>query len=181
MRIKFLIFFIAASLSCSTLFAAQALLIDFTYPSFTGDFYVSGNVAFAPGIVKSEDDVIVKSHGTDEEIPTKITILQKWPDSSILSAEITFVANSARKESCELLYGPEIRRKKIFTETAVLPTISFSVGGLPKISEKVDIDVGQINVRVDKSHGLYYYWHAIPIVIFIALAFYRYRRTKKVK
>lgn len=181
MRIKFLIFFIAVSLSCSNLFAAQALLIDFTYPTFTGDFYVSGDVSFPPAAVKSEDNIIVKSRGWDKEVPTMIRILQTWPDGSILSAEITFVANSARKESYELLYGPEIRRKKIFTETAVLPTISFSVGGLPKISEKVDIDVGQINVRVDKSHEFYYYWHIIPIVIFIALTFYRYRRIKKVK
>ena len=179
-KVDFFILLIIVLLFTGRLFAAQDIPVHFTYPSFTGDFYVSGNVYFPPGVVKSKDDVIVKSHKSGEEVPTKIAVLRRWPDGSVLSAEIIFVANAARKQDYVLLYGDGIQRRKNFTETAVLPTISFSVAGVPKISEKVNVDVGQINVRVDRSHDIHYYWHIIPIVILITLSYYRYRKTNKI-
>lgn len=161
--------------------ASQDIPIFFNYPSFKGDFYVSGRVPFSPGAVKSKENIIVRSHKPEEEVPTKIEILRKWADGSVLSAEIIFVANVSGKWNYTLSCGDEIQRRKIFTETAVLPTISFSVGGAPKIFERVDIDVGAINVRIDKSHDIYYYWHIIPILILIALLYYRSKRTKKIQ
>ena len=180
MKVRLLILFVVILVSTGELFAVEDLAVDFTYPSFTGDFYVSGNVSFAPGLVESEENTVIKTDEPDEEVPTKIVILRRWPDSSIMSVEVIFVANASQKRNYVLSYGEDIRRKKVFTKTAVLPTISFSVGGAPKISEKGSIDVGLINVRVDKSSDIYYYWHVIPIVILLALTYYRYRKTEKI-
>lgn len=167
-------------LLASTFSAADAeeIPLSFTYPSFTGDFYASGNIFFPPGVVESEENIMVKVPKLGEA-PAKITVLRRWPDGSVLNAEVIFVANTSRKQNYVVCYGQDIQRKKIIAETAVLPTVSFSVAGAPRISEKVNIDVGQINVRVDKSHDIYYYWHIIPIVILITLSYYRYRRIRK--
>lgn len=178
MKMKLFILIAAAWLSSGKIFAAQDVPINFTYPSFTGDFYVSGNVSFPPGAVKSERNVIIK-HKSGRKLPARITVLRRWPDNSVLSAGIVFAANASKKHDYVLSYGQEIRGEKAFQETAVLPAVLFSVAGSPKISERIDIDVGGINVRVDKSPGVYYYWHIIPIVLLVALAYYRCRRTKK--
>ena len=159
-------------------FASQDILISFDYPSYKGDFYVSGKVFFPPGVVSSHEHIIVKSGKL--EIPAMITVQQRWPDNSILSVEILFAANSSRREDFLVSYGEEVRRKKLLTATAVLPTIQFFTGGVPKISENIDIDVGKINVRVDRSSNIYYYWHLIPIVILIFISYIRARRIAKI-
>ncbi len=176
---KFLVMLIGFLLFGAYLFGAQDFPVDFTYPSFSGDFYVSGSISFPPGAVKSEKNIIVKTYDLTKEVPTKINIVRKWANESVLSAEIVFVANSSRREKYMLSYGDEVERRKIFQETAVLPIISFSIGGAPKTSEKVDIDVGRINVRVDKSPGIRYYWYIVPIVILVLLSCYRSRRRKR--
>ena len=162
------------------LFSGQEILVRLDYPSFPGDFYASGNVSFPPGGLPSEYNVIVKAAESAREIPSGVKILKLWPDGSIQSAEITFPANSKTKEEYILAYGDEVKRKKSFTEAAVLPTVSFSVSGAPKRTEKVNMEVGQINVRVDKSPNLYYYWHLLPIILLIYFTCYRSRKTKKV-
>lgn len=152
-------------------------MVRFDYPSFPGDFYASGNVSFPPGGLPSEYNVIVKAAESTREIPSGVKILKLWPDGSVQSAEITFPANSKTKEEYVLAYGGEIKRKKSFTETAVLPAVSFSVGGAPKRTEKVDLEVGQINVRVDQSQDFYYYWHLLPIILLIYFTCRRSRKT----
>ena len=161
------------------LLSGQEIPVRLDYPSFPGDFYASGNVSFPPGGLPSEYNVIVKTAESAREIPSGVKILKLWPDGSIQSAEITFPANSKIKEEYVLAYGNEIKRKKSFTEAAVLPAVSFFIGGAPKRTEKVDMDVGQINVRVDKSPNLYYYWHLLPIILLIYFTCYRSRKTKK--
>jgi len=166
-------------LTFNLVYGSQEFSINFKYPSFKGDFYLSGIITFQPGAVMSEKNVIVRSLDSKNEIPTKIKIINKWADGSVLDADIVFAANSAFKQGYALLYGDDVKRDKIFSETAVLPALSFSTGGMPKASENIDVNVGQINVRVDKSSNFYYYWHVIPIVLLLLVTYYRHRRTKK--
>ena len=159
------------------LLSGQEIPVRLDYPSFPGDFYASGNVSFPPGGLPSEHNVIIKTAESSREIPSGVKISKRWPDGSVQSAEITFPANSKTKEEYVLAYGADVARKKSFTETAVLPAVSFSVGGAPKRTEKLDMAVGQINVRVDKSPDLYYYWHLLPIILLIYFTCYRSRKT----
>lgn len=161
------------------LFSSQEIPIQFEYPFFSGDFYASGNVSFPPGGLPSKHNLIIKAAKSEREIPSQTKILELWPDGSIQSAEITFPANSKIKEEYVLVYGKELKCKKSFSEAAVLPTVSFSVSGAPKRAEKVNAEVGQINVRVDRSPGLYYYWHLLPIIALIYFTCNRSRKTKK--
>ena len=153
------------------------LKIGFQYPDFTGDFYLTGNVAFPPGTVKSEENFLVRSLVPSEEIPCKAGVLQHWPDGSILSAELTFSANSSQKREYVIFYGADVRRRKKLAQLAVLPAAAFSVGGVPKSTERLDVNVGQINVRVDRSPGVRYYWYILPIVAILILMVVRSRRT----
>lgn len=181
------------------------LKAGFQYPDFAGDFYLTGKVAFPPGAVQSEDNLLVKSknlppplsspaRGEDSlatslplegggvgggEIPCKVDVLQRWPDGSILSAEVTFAANSSRKREYVISYGDEVNRRGKITRLAVLPSVAFSVGGVPKSTENLDIDVGQINVRVDRSPGIRYYWYLLPITAVIIFSFVRSRSSGK--
>ena len=56
-------------IACSgAAFAAAAVTtIDFEYPSFAGDFYVSGTVFMPPGAVLAEDNIVVKTLDGKEE------------------------------------------------------------------------------------------------------------------
>lgn len=165
-------------LSQGELYAAQDFSVYFTDPDFAGDFYLSGNIVFPPSAVKSEENVLVKFSESGEEVPSRVTVLRKWADGYLLRAEIIFAANSSLKRNYLISYGEDIKRRKVFYQTAVLPTVSFSVVGSPKTAENVNLDVGQINVRVDKSPKFYYYWHMAPIILIILFSYLRYRRTR---
>ena len=106
-----------------------------------------------------------------------MVVIQNWPDGSVLNADIMFPVNSEKRHIYLISYGPEIRRKKSFPEPAVLPVVTFAVAGAPKQSEDINLEVGQINVRVDKSVGVRYYWNIVPLVLLLSLTWYR---TKKV-
>lgn len=160
------------------LFASQDFAINFTYPDFEGDFYVSGNLSLPPGAVKSEENILVKSYSPDEEVPTLVTVHRKWADGSLLRIEVLFVANAFKKRNYVLSYGEDIKRKKTFSKTAVLPTISFFISGSPKVAENINANVGQINVRIDRSPQIFYYWHIVPIIFLILFSYFRYRRVK---
>jgi len=159
--------------------AEIALNVD--YPSFQGDFYVFGRLSFPPSAVLSENNMLILDRNTGEETPTKISVIRKWADGSVLSANITFPTNAGRKGDFSVIYGENVRRKKIFTDPAVLPTVAFASAGAPKSSENMDMSVGQINVRVDKSSNIYYYWHILPITLLLIIAFYRTLRAKKAR
>ncbi|GEM_PF-1059597 len=152
--------------------------IDFTYPSISVEFYVSGAVTFPPGLVKMKQNIQVLKDGL-EEVPIKLTIQESWPDGSILNAEVIFVASTSRRASYLLCYGDDVKGIRRMEKTAVLPTIAFSVGGAPRTEEKVNVDVGTLNVIVDRSPPLYYYWHIIPITLIIVMVIIRARRTGK--
>ncbi|MDQ7821286.1 MAG: hypothetical protein RDV48_00690 [Candidatus Eremiobacteraeota bacterium] len=156
---------------------AAELGIDFTWPSYPGDFYASGTVSFPPGAVKTPRNITVFGSGGSGEQPVKVSGEETWPDGSLLSCEVTFAANSGRKESYVLRFGPEVRGTRVLTETAVLPTISFFTGGAPRTSENVNMDVGQLNVMVDRSPAVFYYWHVIPIMLLTVIVVIRGRRA----
>ncbi|MCM8760482.1 MAG: hypothetical protein NC832_02040 [Candidatus Omnitrophica bacterium] len=147
--------------------------VDFAYPSIKGDFYVSGKISFPPGIIYSDDNISVRDNKTGEEIPSKITVIERWPNGSILEAEILFPANVARKRDYIVSYGNDIKRGKKFTKTAVLPIISASIGKTPQTTEAIDMAVGELLVKVDKSPDVRYYWYIIPMGILIFLTLYR--------
>ena len=73
-------------------------VIEFEYPQFKGDFYVSGRVSFPPGAVLSDKNFSVHDSLTQEEIPVMVEISEKWPDGSILDASVHFAANSSRRK-----------------------------------------------------------------------------------
>jgi len=167
------------SIAPGFIFAAERLPVNLVYPSYRGDFYASANLSFAPGAVAAEDRLAVKTTDTQEEIPAKIAVRQHWPDGSIMNADVTFAANETRKRPYAIEYGDDVRAKKRFTEAAVLPVVAFSTAGAPRTSENMNLEVGQINVRVDKSPGIRYYWHLLPILLLVALTCYRARRTRQ--
>lgn len=173
---KIIFFFILATGGVSV-FAQQQLRIDLEYPSFTGDFYVTGRISFPPVTVASESNIAVKDSNTGEEIPTKITVLERWPDGSVLDAEILFPANVSRKRDHLLFFGNNVQRKRIFTQTAVLPVISAAIGGAPRTEETMDIDVGEMIIKVDRSPEVRYYWHLLPIALLIFFSIYRARKN----
>lgn len=153
--------------------SGEKLSIDFTYPSISGDFYVNGKTSFPPSSVLSEDNITVNDLNTGEEIPTKIIVIEKWPDNSILEAEILFPANTNKQRKYVLAYGKDIKRSKKFTQTAVLPIISASIGKAPQSTENINIDVGELLVKVDKSPDIRYYWYILPILFLLFLTIYR--------
>lgn len=178
--IKFRFFIIIGMmLACGQALASQETAIDFVYPVYQGDFYVSGKPAFAPGIVGSENNIIVIIKETGIEADTRITAQGRWPDGTLSSAQVTFAANRSRPAEYMLCYGPDIRRKKIIRETAVLPTIPFALAGTPRQRQNMDVTVGQINVRVDKSPDIAYYWYVVPMLALIGLSVLRSRRVCK--
>lgn len=157
--------------------AAERLPIDFSWPAFSGDFYVTGSVSFPPGAVKGARNIQVRAGEPPEETPVKVTIGDTWPDGSALSADITFAANRERRSDYSLHYGDDVTGKKTFRETAVLPHVSFSTGGAPRAAENVDMSVGQLNVTIDRSPDIYYYWHILPIVAIVVVTYLRGRRA----
>ena len=156
--------------------AAVISPIHFDYPSFEGDFYVSGTVYMPPGAVATDRNIRVETSGGLERA-TFIKGTEKWGDGSLMSVEIMFAANSARRTEYFLHYGEDITRWRILTKTAVLPTVSFSMVGLPKTSEKMNVDVGEINVTVDRSPQIYYYAYAVPLIAILLVTFFRSRRA----
>jgi hypothetical protein len=158
---------------CSFLFCSEKIDISFEYPDINGDFYVSGTAFFPPSSVFSSDHILVMDMATKKEVPSKITVSEKWPDGSILSAEIIFPANTSKKTHYAIFYGNEIKRSKIFSEPAVLPTVDFFTGGTGRTAENIDVNVGQINVRVDKSISIRYWWYVLPLLVLIFLTVYR--------
>lgn len=170
--------FLFFSLTCFVSGSSQ-IKIDFDYPSINGDFYVSGNVFFPPSSVYDTSNIAVIDEKTKKEVPSKITVLEKWFDDSILSAEIIFSANQQRKTEYSILYGKDVKRKRSFSESAVLPTVSFITPGTGKTTENLDISVGQLNVRVDRSPSIRYWWYLGPMFVLIFLTLIRTRRTIK--
>lgn len=168
MKKSLLIFLFACNV-----FANYQMQVDFDYPSVSGDFYVAGTVFFPPGAVIHTDNIIVIDTETKKEVPSKISVQEQWPDSSILSAEIIFPANNQRKTKYAIVYGDDVKRERTFSQTGVLPTISFTTPGAGKTAETVDISVGQINVRVDKSISLRYWWYIVPVLFLIVLTIVR--------
>lgn len=152
--------------------------VDFIYPSFSGEFYVAGTVTFPPGLVKTSQNILVEKDGQGE-VPIKLTVQESWPDGSILNGEVIFVAITSKQASYLLCYGDDVKGSKRMEKTAVLPTIAFSVGGAPRTEENVNMDVGTLNVTVDRSPPLHYYWHIIPITVIIVLLIIRARRAGK--
>lgn len=160
-------------LMCSFCLSSERLTINFLYPSLSGDFYVNGKVSFPPSSVLTEDNITVTDFNTGEEIPTKITVLERWPDNSILEIEILFPANTNKQRRYILNYGDDIKRKKKITQTSVLPIINASIGKTPQPTESINIDVGELLVKVDKSSDIRYYWYILPILFLISLTIYR--------
>lgn len=169
-----------AAISVPAVRAYQEIQIVFEYPSFIGDFYVSGTVALPPGALRDVDNLAIYSASPDKEVQSKIIIASRWPDGSILKARLLFPANIQRPNTYQVRYGDDIRHRNSFEEAAVLPTVSFAVGGAAQIRENMDVSVGQINVRVDRSPQVYYYWHLIPITLIIILIWFRARRARRV-
>lgn len=159
--------------------ARQSVPVDFIYPVFTGDFYVSGKIAFPPGVVAGENNIIVTIRETGVEIDSCIVPCGRWPDGSLSFAQVTFSANQARPAEYLLSYGPDIKRKKIISETAVLPTIPFALPGMPRQSQNLNVPVGQINVLVDKSSDIVCYWYFLPMLLLLWVSFRRNRRVCK--
>lgn len=176
-RLLFLI--AAATLLVAEADAAQEFAIQFEYPTFRGDFYLSGTVSFPPGNVRSEDQIAVFSATPPGEVQSKIEAITRWPDGTILKASVLFPANESRPTAYTLRFGEDVRRRSAISEAAVLPTVSFAVGGVAQAVEAMDVNVGQINVRVDRSSSLFYYWHAFPITLILILTWWRARRTRQ--
>lgn len=175
-----LLFLVAgAILLAASAGAAQEFAIQFEYPSFRGDFYLGGTVSFPPGNVRTEDQIAVFSATPPGEVPSKIEAVTRWPDGAILKASVLFPANEARPTAYTLRFGEDVRRRSVISEAAVLPAVSFAVGGAARAVEAMDVNVGQINVRVDRSSSLFYYWHALPIALVLALTWWRARRTRQ--
>ncbi|MCM8758851.1 MAG: hypothetical protein NC906_03650 [Candidatus Omnitrophica bacterium] len=158
-------------------YGSSQIDIEFEYPSISGDFYVAGTVFFPPSAVSTSDNIIVMDTETKSEIQSKITVQENWPDGSILSAEIIFPANRQKRTRYAIFYGEDVKRKKSFSESAVLPTVSFITPGAGKTIEDIDISVGEINVRVDRSASIRYWWYIIPAFILIFLTILRTLRT----
>ncbi|HPP30169.1 MAG TPA: hypothetical protein PLE69_04495 [bacterium] len=159
--------------------AGEKLQVDFSYPSLKGDFYVNGKASFPPGIVNSEENISIQDKQTGEEVPTKIIVVERWPDGSLLEAEILFPANAKRQRNYIAVCGSDIKRRKKFTQTAVLPIISASIGKTPQTTESIDMAVGELLVKVDKSPDIRYYWYALPMGILLFLTVYRAVRNVK--
>ena len=159
--------------------AAQEFAIQFEYPTFSGDFYLSGTVSFPPGNVRSEDQIAVFAATPPGEVQSKIQAITRWPNGAILKASVLFPANESRPSAYTLRFGEDVLRRSSFSEAAVLPAVSFAVGGVAKAVEAMDVNVGQINVRVDRSSAFHYYWHGFPITLILALTWWRTRRTRQ--
>ncbi|MFN4228110.1 MAG: hypothetical protein ACK4F0_08250 [Candidatus Ratteibacteria bacterium] len=173
-KIIFSIFFV---IEIFIVIGAENLQVDFTYPDLKGDFYVSGKVSFPYGNIYSDNNISIYDVKTYEEIPSKINIIEKWPDGSILEVEILFPANAEKQRRYIISYGMDIKRKKKFTQTAVLPIISASIGKTPQTTENINIPVGELLVKVDRSPDIRYYWYIIPMCVLVFLTLYRTKKT----
>lgn len=172
-KFLFLIFFVFTIF----VYGSNRIEIKFEYPSISGDFYITGTVFFPPSAVFSSDNILVMDIKIKKEVQSKITVQEHWPDGSILNAEVIFPANNKEKTEYVISYGNDVKRKKSFSEAAVLPTVSFFTPGAGKTTETIDISVGQINVRVDRSAGIRYWWYVLPLFILFILTILRTART----
>jgi len=170
-------FILIVLLACVFTGRAEQIGVNFEYPDVEGDFYLAGTVFFPPSSILSINNICVLDTNTKKEIASKIVVVEKWPDDSIMSVEIIFPANSQKKTEYAISYGSDVKRRKTFSEPAVLPTVSFFPAGTGRSAENVDVSVGQINVRVDKSASVRYWWYIVPMVILLFLTVYRSVRT----
>jgi len=154
-------------------------VIEFEYPQFKGDFYVSGRVSFPPGAVLSDKNFSVHDSLTQEEIPVMVEISEKWPDGSILDASVHFAANSSRRKDYVLSYGEGVNRSRSFTQVSTMPIVTASIGNSPSTEESLDMEVGQLIVKVDRSVDFRYYWYLLPMFGLLFLAVCRARRNSK--
>ncbi|HPP11937.1 MAG TPA: hypothetical protein PKW42_04315, partial [bacterium] len=102
-----------------------------------------------------------------------------WPDGSVQRVEVIFTVAAGQAGHYVLVYGQDVNQKSFLRETAVLPTVSFSLAGLPPPAENMDLPVGQINVRVERSPDIRYYWHLTPLAAIVFLLFLRRRRWNR--
>lgn len=172
-------FILACLIFSINILYAEDLPVNLEYPSFKGDFYASGRITLPPGKAPTGKNIAIKNGSTWEEVPSLITIRKKWPDGSVMSADIIFPANAEERADYKISFGGDVEGKSRFSEPAVLPTVTFSIAGSPKSAETMDMAVGQINVRVDKSSNIYYYWHIVPITILTLIVLYRTNRARK--
>jgi hypothetical protein len=159
-------------------FSFEKQEINFFYPDYNGDFYVTGSVSFPPSAVPSINNIVIRD-SKNSEIPAKIESLNKWPDNSVMSAQITFSVNRSYKDKYIIEYGGDIIRKNIFTTTAVMPNIQFSISGAPINSEKIDESLGTLNVAFDKNPDTYDYRYILAIVLLLSISFYRAIKVRK--
>ncbi len=171
---KILLLLMVAGLAC-----CEEIKIEFEYPSFYGDFYLTGSVLFPPSSVFDVTNIIVADARTKKEIPSKIIVQQQWFDGSILEAQITFPANINRKTEYCVIYGIGVQRKNPINELAVLTTVPFYTPGYGRAEENIDVPVGQINVRIDKSSNIRYWWYIFPMSFLIILTFIRSMRINR--
>lgn len=172
-----LTFFLTWLFVSSPLFAAQRLELYLDYPLFDGDFYAEGIVSFPPLAVSGADNLAVYA-ADGSEIASKVMVLNSWGNGSVQKAQIIFPANAARRQKYALGFGEEIRRQKGFEQTAVLPTVPFYALGAPRAAENVNLNIGTINVLVDRSPGINYFWHIIPIAFLVWLTWHRARKIE---
>jgi hypothetical protein len=173
------LFFLCSLLLLSSIHggASQKTDLLLEYPEFEGDFYAEGILSFPPRAVPSDANLAVCSaEGVETE--SKVAVLKSWADGSLQKVQVVFPANAARRQKYQLVFGVEVSRSKKLAQTAVLPAVSFYAAGAPRAVENIDLNIGTLNVRVDRSPGISYYWHILPITFLGWLTWYRSRRLR---
>jgi len=148
--------------------------IQFDAPLPQGRCVALGTVEFPVGALRSSDSIRVLSGAL--EVPAAMVASDSWPDGSIMSVDLAFPVEDAT-QPYSVQWGAQ-RRNAVyeFTPRSNLKTVSFSTG--PSAGPSLDVQVGQLTVRVDKHPGLYYYWYLVPIAAILAALIYRKARLR---
>ncbi len=157
---------------------AARTLIEVEAPATGGKYLATGTVELAPGVVTDLKQFRIVSPSDEpggQVVPFAVLSEVRWPDGSLMAVQLAFPVTA--KDVAERRYWLESAGSgppEQYTGPRDLPVLRFR---LSESSEPVrvhlDMDVGQLMVRVDQHPELYYYWYLIPIACILGLLIWR--------
>jgi hypothetical protein len=132
-------------------------------------------VDFDAGVLPSADTLRVVLEPGAVEVPAAVTGAVPWPDGSVMAANLAFPAEDVQVRNGQfwVVWGETPRARTFqFSASSQGRTVPFVIGAPPP-APVLDMQAGQLVVRLDKHPEYFYYWYLIPIGAILALLIYR--------
>jgi hypothetical protein len=165
----------------------------------TSRWLVEGTLSFVPGVLTSTNGFMIveeagevsdsaggqqpgppeggQPNGASREVPIEVTGEVAYPDGSLMFVDIRFPLTlaEARSHRYWLEAAPHGRTGEYRPQAGEeLPVMTFVLREeTSPTAPAIDVNVGQMLVRVDEHPGFYYYWYLVPMGGILALLVWR--------